>query len=164
MKNENSFEDGVIENTFYESFESRKAKKVLGMITDIEKISQSKNFSLKARFQELIEKIGINANAAELQQLINDEDFNSPSEKEIYQDLQTNLQKLQLELEQLPYSNHSLINEINTSLEKLADFLSKEAKLSEPHHVDFFRSAGSPNTSVEDLSEKLSGFSTGPSK
>ncbi len=170
----NTLEDrDVIENSLYESFENRKAKKILEIIT--KKIKPPKNCSLNAKSQELIEEIGVNA--AELQQLINDEAFNTHSEKDIFQALQSNLKKLQDELKQLPYSNQRFINSlckaINTLLEKIADFLTNGPIVSEgvylanpsgPSHFNFFHPSRTVNTSIEDLSERLSSFSTNPYK
>lgn len=145
------------------------------IIADIEKISKSfdKIFvNLSSESQELIKEIKTNAEKLKLSAETSDE------QKQILRKLQEELEKLNPQLKQLPYSNHPIINNlckaINTLLEKLADYFLNGPIVGEgvyipvpdakPHNFDFFRSAGSPNILVKDLSEKLSHFPTCPSK
>ncbi|WP_342227011.1 hypothetical protein [Rickettsiella endosymbiont of Rhagonycha lignosa] len=172
------FEDNVdVENPLYESFEDRNKKEFLEkIITDIDNINQSldKIFDdLSVETQILI--ASINNTKSELNQLINDKEFYTPAEKEIFRELQGHLEKLPLQLMQLPYSNQQFINNlckaINTLLEKLADFFMNGPLVSEgvyianpsqPYHFNFFHPSRLVNTSVEDLSKGLNAFSTSP--
>lgn len=169
-------DNAEIKNPFYENFEPRKQKEFLEKImTDLKSISQDIDkisVDLKDDTQELIGKI--NANAAELEQLIRDEAFDD--QDSILSDLQNNLKELQPQLEQLPYSNRAIINNlckmINTLLKKLADFFAGPIvgeglyipRSSQPHEFKFFHPSNSVNPSIEDLSEAISSFSTSPRK
>ncbi|MEN9917470.1 MAG: hypothetical protein RLY40_1409 [Pseudomonadota bacterium] len=97
------FEDNVdIENPLYESLENRSKKDFLQkLMTDLKSISldlDEISVDLKDDTQELIAKL--NANGAELEQLISDEAFED--QDSILRDLQKNLKELPPQLEQLP--------------------------------------------------------------
>lgn len=173
----------AVQTSFCESSEKRNKKEFLEkIITGIENINQSldkifDNLSIQTlSIQTLLLISSINTIKLELNQLINDKEFYTPAEKEILRELQECLEKLRLQLMQLPYSNRPIIDKlckaINTLLEKLADFFMNGPLVSEsvyianpssqPHRCDFFHPFRPINTSVEDLSKSLNSFSTSP--
>lgn len=140
------------------------------IIADIQKISKSFDkisVDLNSKSQKLIKEI--NTNAAELSAKTSDD------QTQILEKLREDLEELNTQLKQLPYSNNLIINNlckaINTLLEKLADFFMNGPLVSEgvyianpsqPHHFNFFHLSKPISTSVEDLSKSLNPFSTSP--
>lgn len=168
-----SKENVAVQTSFCESSEKwNKIQFIEEIITDIEEINQSLNKifdDLSVETKKLIKEI--NTNAAKLK-LISAE--TSDYQTQILEKLREELEELNPQLKQLPYSNHPIIDKlckaINTLLEKLADFFMNGPIVgtgvyipvpnAKPHNFDFFRSPSSPNIVAKDLSEKLSSFST----
>lgn len=163
-----SQENVAVQTSFCESSEKRnKIQFIEKIITDIEEINQSLNKildDLTVETKELIKEI--NTNAAKLK-LISAE--TSDDQTQILERLRGELEELNPQLKQLPYSNNLIINNlckaINTVLAKLADFLLNgphvgegvyiPAKNVKTYSYNIFHPCKRINTSIEEALENL---------